>query len=32
MSYEGLFITKGGVTLDITLCDSLTTLMTLYLL
>ena len=31
MSYEVLFITKGGVTLDIPLCDSLTTLMTLQL-
>ena len=32
MSYEGLFIEKGGVTIDITLCDNLTTLMTLHLL
>ena len=32
MSYEGLFIAKGGVTLEIPLCDSLTTLMTLHLL
>jgi len=32
MSYEGLFIAKGGVTLDIPLCDSSTTLMTLHLL
>ena len=32
MSYEGLSITKGGVTLDIPLCDSSTTLMTLHLL
>lgn len=31
MSYEVLFITKGGVTLDIPLCDSWTTLMTLYI-
>ena len=28
MSYEILFITKGGVTLDIPFCDSRTTLMT----
>ena len=32
MSYEVLFIAKGGVTLDIPLCDSSTTLMTLLLL
>jgi hypothetical protein len=32
MSYEGLFIAKGGVTLDIPLCDSSSTLMTLHLL
>ena len=32
MSYEGLFIAKGGVTLDIPLCDFSTTLMTLHLL
>ena len=32
MSYEGLFIAKGGVTLDIPLCDSSTTLKTLHLL
>ena len=32
MSYEGLFIEKGGVTLDIPLCDNSTTLMTLRLL
>ena len=32
MSYEGLFIAKGGVTLDIPLCDSSTTLITLHLL
>ena len=32
MSYEVLFIAKGGVTLDIPLCDSSTTLMTLHLL
>ena len=32
MSYEGLFIAKGGVTLDIPLCDSSTTLTTLRLL
>ena len=32
MSYEGLFIAKGGVTLDIPLCDSSPTLMTLQLL
>ena len=32
MSYEGLFIEKGGVTLDIPLCDSSTTLLTLHLL
>ena len=31
-SYEVLFITKGGVTLNIPLCDSSTTLMTLHLL
>ena len=31
MSYEVLFITKGGVTLDIPLCDSWTILMTLQL-
>ena len=29
---EGLFITKVGVTVDIPLCDSSTTLMTLHLL
>ena len=32
MSNEGLFIAKGGVALDIHLCDSSTTLMTLHLL
>jgi len=32
MSYEVLFIAKGGVTLDIPLCDSSTTLMILHLL
>ena len=32
MSYEVLFIAKGGVTLDIPLCDSSSTLMTLHLL
>jgi len=32
MSYKGLFIAKGGMTLDIPLCDSSTTLMTLHLL
>ena len=32
MSYEGLFIEKGGVTLDIPLCGSSPTLMTLHLL
>lgn len=32
MSYEGLFIEKGGVTPDIPLCDSSTTLVTLHLL
>jgi len=32
MSYEGLLIKMGGVTLDISLCDSSTTLMTLHLL
>ena len=32
MSYEVLFITKGGVTLDIPPCDSSSTLMTLHLL
>jgi len=32
MSYEGLFIAKGWVTLDIPLCDSSSTLMTLHLL
>ena len=32
MSYEKLFITKGGATLDIPLCDCSTTLMTLHLL
>lgn len=32
MSYEGLFIPKGGVTLDIPLYDSSITLMTLHLL
>ena len=31
MSYEGLFIAKGGVTLYIPLCGSSTTLMTLHL-
>jgi len=31
MSYDILFITKGVVTLDIPLCDSWTTLMTLYI-
>ena len=32
MSYEGPFVAKGGVTFDIPLCDSSTTLMTLHLL
>ena len=32
MSYEGLFIEKCGVTLDISLCDNSTTLMTLHVL
>ena len=32
MSYEVLFIAKGGVTLEITLCDSSSTLMALHLL
>jgi len=32
MSYEGLYIVKGGVALDIPLCDSPSTLMTLQLL
>jgi len=32
MSYEGLFIAKGGVALGIPLCDCSTTLMTLPLL
>ena len=32
MSYEVLFIAKGAVTLDIPLCDSSSTLMTLHLL
>lgn len=32
MSYEGLFIAKGGVILDIPLCVSSITLMTLHLL
>ena len=32
MSYEGLYIAKGGVTLEITLCDCSSTLMTLQLL
>lgn len=32
MSYDRLFITKGGVTLHILLCDNPTTLMTLHLL
>ena len=32
MSYEGLFIANGGVALDIPLCDSSSTLMTLHLL
>jgi len=32
MSYEGLFIAKGGVTLDIPLCENSITLMTLHLL
>ena len=32
MSYEGLFIAKGGMTLDIPLCDNSTTLVTLNLL
>ena len=32
MSYEGLIIAKGGVTLDIPLCDNSSTLMTLHLL
>ena len=32
MSYEGLFIAKGGMALDIPLCDSSSTFMTLHLL
>ena len=32
MSYEGLYISKGGVALDIPLCDCSSTLMTLHLL
>ena len=32
MSYEGLYIAKGGVALDIPLCDYSSTLMTLHLL
>jgi len=32
MSYEVLYIAKGGVTLNIPLCDFLSTLMTLQLL
>jgi len=32
MSYEGLYIEKGGVALDIPLCDYSSTLMTLHLL
>ena len=32
MTYEVLFIEKGGVILDIPLCDSSSTLMTLHLL
>jgi len=32
MSYEGLFIAKGGVTLEIPLCDNSIILMTLHLL
>ena len=32
MSYEGLFVAKARVTLDFSLCDSSTTLMTLHLL
>lgn len=32
MSYEGIYITKGGVALDIPLCDYSSTLMTLHLL
>ena len=32
MSYEVLFIAKGGVTLDIPLCDISSTLMILHLL
>lgn len=32
MSYERLFISKGGVTFEIPLCDSSTTLMNLHLL
>ena len=31
MSYEGLYIAKGGVTLDIPLCDCSPTFMTLQL-
>ena len=31
MSYEVLFITKSGVTIKITICDSWTTLMTVYI-
>ena len=32
MSYEGLYIEKGGVVLDIPLCDSSSTLMTPHLI
>ena len=32
MSYEGLYIAKGGLTLDILLCDYSSILMTLHLL
>ena len=32
MSYEGLYIEKGGVALDIPLCDSSSTLMNIHLL
>ena len=32
MSYEGLFIAKGGVILDIHLCENSFNLMTLHLL
>jgi len=32
MSYDGIFIAKVGVALDIPLCERLTTLMTIHLL